>query len=169
MLILRRPDEALQRVDLAPGAHVMVRAATTHDLEAAKSAFSRLSKASADLAAQAREYALPFSEEAQRHADAVMGLQQVMFWAELGLLCFASWEGVCDAEARPLPINRASVAMLMLSPEHQEPVLAAIFRRIHEVRLEGNGSAASANGAPEAATATAPIAPPTAPPALPEA
>jgi hypothetical protein len=165
MIILRKPAEAFKPVQLAPGATAFVRPATSYDFEAAKQAFAKASKAASDTAALASLYGLPFSEAAKESADAVAGLHQAIFWTEMAALCIQRWEGIADEDGNPLPVDRPSIALLMSEQGYHLALVAAMVSSLHEVRLEGNASAASRPGEPEAATHIAPTASETASPA----
>jgi hypothetical protein len=158
MIILKKPGEAYAPVDLAPGARVFVRPATSYDFEAAKQAFAKASKAASDTSALASLYGLPFADSARDSADAVAGLHQAIFWTEMAALCISRWEGICNETGQLLPVDRPTIALLMTDQGYHLALVAAMALKLHEVRSEGNASAASRHGEPEAATDTAPIA-----------
>ena len=165
MIVLRKPGAAVRPVELAPGAVVFVRPATSYDFEAAKQAFAKAAKAAADTAALASLYGLPFAASAQESADAVAGLNQTIFWTEVAKLCIDRWEGIADGDGQPLPVEREAIALLMTEQSWHLALVAAMAAGVHEVRAEGNASAVSRPGEPEAATDIAPIAPTTGSPA----
>lgn len=165
MIILRKPSDEFRRVELAPGAGLTLRPATTIDFEAAKAAFAAASKAAADTAAFAASYGLPFEARAEESASALAGLHQVVFWTEVAFLCSGEIYGFGDAAGNPLPLERGTIALIMLNSGWQMQIVAELSRALHELRAEGNASAASSPGEPGAAINTAPIAPETASPA----
>ena len=165
MIILRKPGAAFRPVELAPGAIVYLRPATSYDFEAAKQAFAKASKAASDTATLASIYGLPFAATAQESADAVSGLNQTIFWTEVAALCIDRWEGIAGEDGQDLAVDRPSIALLMTEQSWHLALVAAMASGLHEVRTEGNVSAASRPGEPQAATNTAPTAPETGSPA----
>ncbi len=165
MLILRHPDGALKRVELAPGAHAMVRSATSLDVEIGMAAYQRGLQAAGDLEEFAAHYGLPLEKTARKSLVTMSGLNQLVMWAEIGMRCIDSWEGVIDEGGQPAEVTARNISLLMLSRGPRSRLMEAMSAEIHEIVAEGNASAASANGAQVAETNIAPTAPGTEPPA----
>lgn len=69
--------------------------------------------------------------------------------------CNDGWTGVTDEVDRPLDLDAGAVALLLEDNVCKTACHNAIFSRVHDEAVEGNGSAVSPDGAAAAADLTA--------------
>lgn len=152
------PKEPL-RLPLGAGAVITYRPMTAIDREAALAASRRFfEEAKAGLAAFSR-YGVETKSEWAEDSDLTLGVASLVNLVEMALRVFVSWEGIGDADGKPLPLTRENIAALLREPLYNTIVQEAITRPALEMDLEGNGFAPSPNGAREGAATTAQDAP----------
>lgn len=114
-------------VDLPYGVRLKLRPASTAIVSAAQARATRLA------AEAAAEFGPPDDEDLRR------GFAFMLLVQTLARPLVLEWEGVGDAEGRPLPLSAAAVERLM---EHDEIAAAfweASMRPLRAVDAEGNG------------------------------
>jgi hypothetical protein len=158
MIKLGTEKKAPQRLPLAAGAAILYRPLTAIEREAALATARRAFEAARDGVAALADYGLDEGVAWQDDADLAFGVATLAQLVEMGLRAIVAWEGIVDAEGKPVPVTRANLAALLRDPLYFTFVQQALNAPILELSAEGNGSASSPNGAPAGASTTAQIA-----------
>ena len=148
------------------GATITLRPATTAEHHAAMAAVERI-VAAILRGEEAAETAGLDAFALGGDDDLADGLRQHLVAVELGARVILSWTGIGDEDGNPVEPSRAAILALCRDPTVARRITAAALAPYHRRVAEGNASAASPNGAGEAAKTTAEAAEPPASPAPP--
>lgn len=152
MLIIGKPKTGL-RLDLAPGAWLVYRQATTVDSEAGQAAARDFFRKAREGVAALADYGLDVGEMSAVADDPALsfGVSTIVSLTEIGLRCISEWRGVADERGAALPLDRGNLCALLRDPVLFGVIQAAILGRLFEIVAEGNALKLSPNGAPAGA------------------
>lgn len=161
MIKLTKGRPAASAVPLQGGAVVFVRPATAFEADIAGVGAAKIMAGLVE-GREAAAAALDILGDEFRETDFtsrpwIEAAAQRIALIELAALCCESWEGVADETGAPLTghPSKEHLALLLRDTECGRRISGAIYARVHDEVAEGNGLAASPDGAAKAAEPTA--------------
>jgi hypothetical protein len=160
MLMLRSQRPEPVKVVLPGAAFVMVRAATTADVDRARSEIQALIAGVAASEDSLSLVSMVLGEEFQfvdltdfaKLEQVTRGLSRL----KLAFICCEAWDGIGDESGEPLPLTLENLALLLRDSAIASAIDRVVEAKVHIESAEKNGSAASRDGEAAADKPTAP-------------
>ncbi|SHN20501.1 hypothetical protein [Roseibium suaedae] len=151
-VVLGKGAPAMAWETLPHGVQVHMRRATSVETSHVERATGRILSDYLSGKAELASFHLPEAEEPSAEDDQyIFGLSKFLSSVLLFEMLADDWKGVLKDDGTPWPIDRASVSLLLLSPDQLQEFERLAYRDVWEIRAEGNGSAVSPIGSGGAA------------------
>ena len=156
MIRLAKIDRTMRPREIAPGVSLIMRPASSIDIDQAQGEASRVLAALFTAPDTLEDFGLgDYLPGADTDAEKLLGLSSYLTAALLMEQIVESGEGVADESGEPKPLDRAAIGLFLLYPGMKQAFEREAYSAVRLERDEGNGFAASETGSAGAAETTA--------------
>jgi hypothetical protein len=146
MIRLAKIDRTMRPREVAPGVRLIMRPATSIDVEQAQGEAARVLAPLITAPEALADFGLEDIVPETGDLESLLGLSAYLTSALLMERLVEGWEGVADEAGEALPLDRRSIGLFLLHPGMKEAFEHEAYSAVRLEHAEGNVFAASATG-----------------------